>query len=185
MIDDILKDAEIRMGKTIEALKNDLSKMRTGRANTSLIEHILVSAYGSDTPLNQVANISVGDARSLTVTPWDKSMVKAIEKAIMDSGLGLNPVTAGEVIRVPLPPLTEERRKEMIRLVRQEVESSRVSIRNVRRDANSDFKSLQKEKEISEDDERRASDLVQKLTDKKIVEIDKLLEDKEKDLMEI
>lgn len=185
MIDDILKDAEIRMGKTIEALKNDLSKMRTGRANTSLIEHIQVSCYGADTPLNQVANISVGDARTLTVTPWDKSMVKPIEKAIMDSGLGLNPVTAGEVIRVPLPPLTEERRKEMIRLVRQEVESSRVAVRNIRRDANNDFKTLQKEKEISEDDERRAGELVQKLTDQKIVEIDKLLEDKEKDLMEI
>jgi ribosome recycling factor len=185
VIDDILKDAEIRMGKTIEALKNDLSKMRTGRANTSLIEHIQVSCYGADTPLNQVANISVGDARTLTVTPWDKSMVKPIEKAIMDSGLGLNPVTAGEVIRVPLPPLTEERRKEMIRLVRQEVESSRVAVRNIRRDANNDFKTLQKEKEISEDDERRAGELVQKLTDQKIVEIDKLLEDKEKDLMEI
>jgi ribosome recycling factor len=185
VIDDILKDAEIRMGKTIEALKNDLSKMRTGRANTSLIEHIQVSCYGADTPLIQVANISVGDARTLTVTPWDKSMVKPIEKAIMDSGLGLNPVTAGEVIRVPLPPLTEERRKEMIRLVRQEVESSRVAVRNIRRDANNDFKTLQKEKEISEDDERRAGELVQKLTDQKIVEIDKLLEDKEKDLMEI
>lgn len=185
MIDDILKDAEIRMGKTIEALKGDLSKMRTGRANTSLIEHIKVSAYGADTPLNQVANISVGDARSLTVTPWDKSMVKPIEKAIMDSGLGLNPVTAGEVIRVPLPPLTEERRKEMIRLVRQEVESSRVAVRNIRRDANSDFKSLQKEKEISEDEERNGGERVQKLTDQKVVEIDKLLEEKEKDLMEI
>ncbi len=185
MIDDILKDAEIRMGKTIDSLKGDLSKMRTGRANTSLIEHIQVSAYGSDTPLNQVANISVGDARSLTVTPWDKSMVKAIEKGIMDSGLGLNPVTAGEVIRVPLPPLTEERRKEMIRLVRQEVESSRVAVRNIRRDANSDFKSLQKEKEISEDEERNGGERVQKLTDQKIVEIDKLLEEKEKDLMEI
>jgi ribosome recycling factor len=185
VIDDILKDAETRMGKTIEALKNDLSKMRTGRANTSLIEHIMVSYYDSDTPLSQVANISVADARSLTVTPWDKSMVKPIEKAIMDSGLGLNPVTAGEVIRVPLPPLTEERRKEMIRLVRQEVESSRVAVRNIRRDANNDFKTLQKEKEISEDDERRAGELVQKLTDQKIVEIDKLLEEKDKDLMEI
>ena len=185
MIDDILKDAEVRMGKTIEALKNDLSKMRTGRASTGLVEHIQVSCYGSETPLNQVANISVGDAPSLTVTPWDKSMVKPIEKAIMDSGLGLNPVTAGEVIRIPLPPLTEERRKEMIRLVRQEVESSRVAVRNVRRDANSDLKALQKEKEISEDDERRGSDLIQKLTDQKIVEIDKLLEEKEKDLMEI
>lgn len=185
MIDEILKDAEVRMGKTIDALKGDLSRMRTGRANTSLVEHIKISAYGSNTPLNQVANISVGDARSLTVTPWDKSMVKAIEKGIMDSGLGLNPVTAGEVIRIPLPPLTEDRRKEMIRLVRQEVESSRVAVRNIRRDANSDFKSLQKEKEISEDEERNGTEQIQKLTDKKVVEIDKLLEEKEKDLMEI
>ena len=185
MINEILKDSETRMGKTIEALKGDLSKMRTGRANTSLVEDIKVSAYGSDTPLNQVANISVGDARSLTVTPWDKSMVKAIEKGIMDSGLGLNPVTAGEVIRIPLPPLTEDRRKEMIRLVRQEVETSRVAVRNIRRDANSDFKSLLKEKEISEDEERNGSEKVQKLTDQKIVEIDKLLAEKEKDLMEI
>lgn len=185
MIEDIIKDAEVRMGKTIEALKNDLSKKRTGRANTSLIEHLPVQAYGSETPLNQVANISVSDSRTLTVTPWDKSTVQAVEKAIMESDLGLNPVTAGEVIRVPLPALTEERRKEMTKLVRHEAENSRVAIRNIRRDANNDFKTLQKEKEISEDEQRRAEDSVQKLTDSKIAEVDKVLEAKEKDLMEI
>ncbi|MGD8742445.1 MAG: ribosome recycling factor [Granulosicoccaceae bacterium] len=185
MIDDIIKDAEIRMGKTIEALKNDLAKMRTGRANPSLIQHLTVDFYGTATPLNQTANISISDARTLTVTPWDKSMVKPIEKAIMDAGLGLNPVTAGENIRIPMPALTEERRKEMIRLVRQEVEGSRVAVRNIRRDANSDFKSLLKEKEITEDEQKRAEDVIQKLTDSKIAEIDKLLEVKEKDLMEI
>jgi ribosome recycling factor len=185
VIDDIIKDAEIRMGKTIEALKNDLAKMRTGRANPSLIQHLTVDFYGTATPLNQTANISISDARTLTVTPWDKSMVKPIEKAIMDAGLGLNPVTAGENIRIPMPALTEERRKEMIRLVRQEVEGSRVAVRNIRRDANSDFKSLLKEKEITEDEQKHAEDVIQKLTDSKIAEIDKLLEVKEKDLMEI
>ena len=185
MIDDILNDAEVRMGKTIEALKNDLSKMRTGRATPSLIDHIMVPFYDNDTPLGQTANISVSDARTFTVTPWDKTMVQPIEKAIMDSGLGLNPVTAGEVIRIPLPALTEETRKNMIRLVRQEVEQSRVAIRNIRRDANSDFKTLEKEKEISEDEQRQAEERVQKLTDKKIAEIDAILEAKEKDLMEI
>jgi ribosome recycling factor len=185
VIDDIIKDAEIRMGKTIEALKSDLAKMRTGRANPSLIQHLTVDFYGTATPLNQTANISISDARTLTVTPWDKSMVKPIEKAIMDAGLGLNPVTAGENIRIPMPALTEERRKEMIRLVRQEVESSRVAVRNIRRDANSDFKTLLKEKEITEDEQKRAEDAIQKLTDSKIAEIDKLLEVKEKDLMEI
>lgn len=185
MIDEITKDAGLRMGKTIEALKNDLSKMRTGRANTSLLEHIPVQAYGSESPLNQVANISVSDARTLTVTPWDKSTVQAVEKAIMEADLGLNPVTAGEVIRVPLPSLTEERRKEMIKLVRHEAENSRIAVRNIRRDANNDFKTLHKEKEITEDDQRRAEDAIQKLTDSKIAEIDKILEAKEKDLMEV
>lgn len=184
MIDEILKDAEIRMGKTIEALKNDLSKMRTGRASTGLLEHITVSYYETDSPLNQVANVAVADARTLTVTPWDKGMVKSIEKAIMESGLGLNPVTAGEVIRVPLPPLTEERRKEMIKLVGHEAEASRVAIRNIRRDANGDFKTMLKEKEISEDEERKAEGQVQKLTDKKIAEVDAAFEAKEKDLMD-
>ena len=185
MIDEILKDAEVRMGKTIEALKHDLSKMRTGRATPSLIDHIMVSFYGNATPLGQTANISVSDARTLTVTPWDKTMVQPIEKAIMDAGLGLNPVTAGEVIRIPLPAMTEETRKNMIRLVRQEVEQSRVAIRNIRRDANGDFKSLVKDKDISEDEQHHAEDLVQKLTDKNISEIDAVLEIKEKDLMEI
>ena len=184
MIDDIIKDADVRMGKTIEALKGDLSKMRTGRASPSLIEHIMVSFYGTDTPLGQTANISVSDARTLSVTPWDKTMVQSIEKAIMNSGLGLNPVTAGEVIRIPLPALTEETRKDMIRMVRQEVEHSRVAIRNIRRDANTDFKTLEKEKEISEDEQHHAEDRVQKLTDQKIAEIDKVLEAKEKDLMD-
>ena len=185
MIDEILKDAEVRMGKTIESLKGDLSKMRTGRASPSLIDHIMVSFYGSESPLGQTANISVADARTLTVTPWDKTMVQPIEKAIMDSGLGLNPVTAGEVIRIPLPALTEETRKNMIRLVRQEVEQSRVAIRNIRRDANGDFKSLEKDKDISEDEQHDAEDLVQKLTDKSIRDIDVVLDAKEKDLMEI
>ena len=184
MIEDIIKDADVRMGKTIEALKGDLAKMRTGRASPSLIEHIMVSFYGTDTPLGQTANISVSDARTLSVTPWDKTMVQSIEKAIMNSGLGLNPVTAGEVIRIPLPALTEETRKDMIRMVRQEVEHSRVAIRNIRRDANTDFKTLEKEKEISEDEQRRAEERIQKLTDQKIAEIDKVLEAKEKDLME-
>lgn len=185
MIQDIIKDADIRMGKSIEALKNDLSKKRTGRANTSLIEHLPVQAYGSESPLNQVANISVSDARTLTVTPWDKSTVQAVEKAIRESDLGLNPVTAGEVIRVPLPSLTEERRKEMIKLIRNEAENARIAIRNIRRDANNDFKTMQKDKEISEDEQRRAEDAIQKMTDSKITEIDKVLEGKEKDLMEI
>jgi len=185
VIQDIIKDAEIRMGKSIEALKTDLSKKRTGRANTSLIEHLPVQAYGSESPLNQVANISVSDSRTLTVTPWDKSTVQAVEKAIRESDLGLNPVTAGEVIRVPLPSLTEDRRKEMIKLIRNEAENARIAIRNIRRDANNDFKTLQKEKEISEDEQRRAEDSIQKMTDSKISEIDKVLEGKEKDLMEI
>jgi ribosome recycling factor len=185
VIQDIIKDADIRMGKSIEALKNDLSKKRTGRANTSLIEHLPVQAYGSESPLNQVANISVSDARTLTVTPWDKSTVQAVEKAIRESDLGLNPVTAGEVIRVPLPSLTEERRKEMIKLIRNEAENARIAIRNIRRDANNDFKTMQKDKEISEDEQRRAEDAIQKMTDSKITEIDKVLEGKEKDLMEI
>lgn len=184
MIDEVLKDAETRMGKTVDALKNDLSKVRTGRASTSLLEHIAVSYYETNSLLNQVANITISDSRTLSVTPWDKGMVKSIEKAIMESGLGLNPVTAGEVIRVPLPPLTEERRKEMIKLVGHEAEASRVAIRNIRRDANGDFKTMLKEKEISEDEERKAEAQVQKLTDKKIAGVDATLEAKEKDLMD-
>ena len=185
MIEDIKKDASTRMSKSIDALRDEFSRLRTGRANTSLLDHIKVNYYGSDMPLNQVANVSVQDSRTLLVTPWEKNMVQAIEKAIMSSDLGLNPATAGTAIRIPLPPLTEERRKDMIRVVRQEAEGARVAIRNIRRDANSDVKALLKEKEISEDDDRRAQDEIQKITDKYVAEVDKLCADKEKDLMEI
>lgn len=184
MIEEFKKDAEVRMSKSVEALKSELTKLRTGRAHTSLLEHITVDYYGSEVPINQVANISVSDARTLTVTPWEKQMVSVVEKAIMNSGMGLNPASAGEVIRVPLPPLTEERRKDMIRVVRQEGEGARVAIRNIRRDVLGDIKTLLKEKEITEDDGRRSQDDIQKITDKYIAQVDKLLEDKEKDLME-
>jgi len=159
--------------------------LRTGRAHTSLLDHVMVEYYGSDVPLNQVANISIQDARTLAVNAWEKPMVPAIEKAIMNSNLGLNPVTAGEVIRVPLPALTEERRKDMTRVVRQEGENARIAIRNIRRDVLGDIKQLLKEKEITEDDDRRAHDEIQKITDKNIAEVDKVVEAKEKDLMEI
>ncbi|HEC17899.1 MAG TPA: ribosome recycling factor [Gammaproteobacteria bacterium] len=185
MIDDILQDADSRMGKSIEALKNELSKLRTGRAHTSLLDHITVDYYGVETALNQVATVSVADARMLTVTPWEKNMVQAVEKAIMTSDLGLNPATSGTVIRVPLPPLTEERRRDMTKLVRAEGEQAKVAIRNIRRDANSDFKELLKEKEITEDEERQAEAAIQKLTDKRIAEVDALVETKEKELMEL
>ena len=185
MIDELKIDAEERMGKTLEALDVAMKKIRTGRAHPSLLESILVSYYGNDTPLNQVANISVADARTLSVTPWEKNMVPEVEKAILKSDLGLNPATAGEVIRIPMPPLTEETRKGYIRQARQEAEHSRVSVRNIRRDVLSDFKDLLKEKEITEDDERRAQEAIQKLTDRFVESIDKVLEEKEKDLMEI
>lgn len=184
MIEDIKKDAELRMKKSVEALKGELTKLRTGRAHTSLLDHVNVDYYGSEVPLSQVATVAVSDARMLTVTPWEQNMVGAVEKAIMKSNLGLNPASAGKVIRVPLPPLTEERRKDMIRVVRQEGENARVAVRNIRRDANSDFKSLLKEKDITEDEERQAEDAMQKLTDKYIKEIDGVLEVKEQDLME-
>ncbi len=185
MINEIKKDADIRMGKSIEALKGELTKLRTGRAHTSLLDHVTVDYYGNPTPLSQVATITVSDARTLTVTPWEKNMVGAVEKAIMTSDLGLNPATSGTVIRVPLPPLTEDRRKDMIRIVRNEGEQAKVAIRNIRRDANSDIKALLKEKEITEDEERQAEEAIQKLTDKRIAEVDKLLAAKEKDLMEL
>ena len=185
MVEDIKQDAETRMRKSIDAFTNELSKLRTGRAHTSLLDHVMVSYYGSDVPVNQVANVSVGDARSLVVQPWEKQMVPTIEKAIMNSNLGLNPVTAGEVIRVPLPALTEERRREMTRVVRQEAEQARVAVRNIRRDANQNFKELVKEKEITEDEERKAEDSVQKLTDRFVAEIDEILKGKEADLMEV
>jgi len=185
MLNDILKDAEERMAKSVVSLKQAFSKVRTGRAHASLLDHIKVDYYGSDVPLSQVANISVAEARTLTITPWEKPMVPVVEKAIMTSDLGLNPSTSGQVIRVNLPPLTEERRKDMIKVVRSEAESGRVAIRNIRRDANGDFKDLLKEKEITEDEERSAEDAVQKLTDKYIAEVDALLQQKEQDLMEI
>lgn len=185
MIDEILADARNRMGKSIEAFKHELSKIRTGRAHPSLLDHIKVDYYGSEVPLAQAANVSVEDSRTLMVSPWEKAMVQVIEKAIMTSDLGLNPNTAGTVIRIPMPPLTEERRKDMVRIVRGEAEGARVAIRNIRRDANSDFKDLLKEKEISEDDERKAQEDTQKLTDEFVKEIDKLLGVKEAELMEI
>ncbi len=185
MINEIQQDAEQRMKKSIEALKADLAKLRTGRAHPSLLEQITVEYYGSEVPLSQVANIAVGDARTLTVTPWEKSMVPVIEKAILNSELGLNPATAGNVIRVPLPPLTEERRRDLIRVVRQEGEKARVAIRNIRRDAIHQLKDLLKEKAISEDEERRAEEAIQKLTDRMVAEVEKVIEAKEKDLLEI
>ncbi|HHF7349994.1 TPA: ribosome recycling factor [Legionella feeleii] len=185
MINDIKQDAEKRMKKTVETLQHDLTKIRTGRANAGLLDHVQVDYYGTLTPLNQVANITSSDSRTLLVTPWEKAMVAAIEKAILTSDLGLNPATAGSAIRVPMPPLTEERRKELIRVVRAEGEQGRVAIRNIRRDANSHLKELVKEKEISEDDERRAGEIIQKLTDKYIADVDAALVEKEKDLMEI
>lgn len=185
MIEDIKQDAGSRMSKSVESLKQDLTKIRTGRAHTSLLDHITVDYYGSETPLSQVAAIAVGDSRTLTVTPWEKTMVAPIEKAIMKSDLGLTPNSAGTTIRVPLPPLTEERRRDLIKIVRNETEQARVAIRNIRRDANSTVKELVKEKEISEDDQRRAEDDIQKLTDKFIAQVDGMLEAKEKELMEI
>ena len=185
MIEEIQEDARTRMGKSIESMKQGLSKIRTGRAHTSLLDHIKVDYYGSDVPLAQAANITVEDSRTLMVSPWEKTMVQVIEKAIMKSNLGLNPNTAGTSIRIPMPPLTEERRKDMVRIVRSEAEATRVAIRNIRRDANSDFKDLLKEKEISEDDERHAQDAIQKLTDHFVDKVDKLLAEKESELMEI
>jgi len=185
MLEDLKKDAQVRMTKSIESLRHDLKKLRTGRAHTSLLDHVMVDYYGSDVPINQVANISIQDARTLVVSAWEKQMVPVIEKAILNSDMGLNPVTAGEVMRVPLPPLTEERRKDMTRVVRQEGENARVAIRNIRRDVLGDVKQLLKEKEITEDAERRMHDEIQKITDKNVAEVDKLIEAKEKDLMEI
>ena len=184
MINDIKKDASGRMDKSVKALEQALIKLRTGRAHTSLLDHITVGYYGSEVPLNQCANVNVEDPRTLTVTPWEKTMVQPIEKAILTSDLGLNPASAGTVIRVPLPPLTEERRKDMIKLVRHEAEGGRIAVRNIRRDALSDIKELLKEKMIGEDDEHRAHDEIQGITDKHVAAIDKILEQKESELME-
>lgn len=185
MLNEISQDAQTRMQKSADALVENFKKIRTGRAHPSILESIMVPYYGSDVPLTQVANVSVEDARTLSISPWERPMVGAIEKAIMKSDLGLNPATAGEVIRVPMPALTEETRKGYIRQARQEAENAKIAIRNIRRDANGDIKDLLKEKEITEDDQRRGEDQIQKLTDKFVAEVDKLLEVKEKDLMEI
>lgn len=185
MIEDIKSDAQQRMSKSVDALKQELTKIRTGRAHPSLLDHIRVEYYGTEVPLAQTANVHAEDSRTLAVTPWEKQMVPVIEKAIMTSDLGLNPNTAGTTIRIPLPALTEERRKDLVRVVRHETEGARVAIRNIRRDAITDFKDLLKEKEISEDDARRAEEDVQKLTDQFIEKADKLLAAKEAELMEI
>ncbi len=185
MIEDILKDAEQRMSKSIDALKAELAKLRTGRAHPSLLSHVMVSYYGTDTPLNQVANVSIADARTLHVVPWEKDMVAPIEKAIMTSDLGLNPASAGTTIRVPMPVLTEERRKELIRIVRQESENGRIAIRNIRRDINAQIKDMLKEKMISEDESHKSEERAQALTDRYIKEVDVLLAGKEKSLLEI
>ncbi len=185
MIEDIKQDAAERMGKSVEALKHELAKVRSGRAHPSLLDHIMVSYYGNPTPIKQVANVAVEDARTLTITPWEQSMVAPVEKAILNSDLGLNPNTAGSVIRVPMPPLTEERRRDLIKVVRHEAEQARVAIRNIRRDANHELKEAAKEKLVSEDDERRGEEAVQRLTDTYIKRVDQLLEEKEKDLLAI
>jgi ribosome recycling factor len=185
MLDDIKKTADTKMQKSLEALKNDLAKVRTGRAHTGLLDHVMVEYYGSMVAVNQVANVNLGDARTINVQPYEKNMIAKVEKAIRDSDLGLNPATNGDVIRVPMPMLTEERRRDLTKIVRSEAENAKVAIRNVRRDANDALKKLLKDKEISEDDERRAQDEVQKLTDKAVIEVDKLLQTKEADLMAV
>jgi ribosome recycling factor len=185
MLEDVKKSAELKMHKTIESLKNDLAKVRTGRAHTGLLDHVMVEYYGSMVAVNQVANVNLGDARTINVQPYEKNMIAKIEKAIRDSDLGLNPATNGDLIRVPMPMLTEERRRDLTKVVRTEGENAKVAIRNVRRDANDALKKLVKEKAISEDDERRAQDEVQKMTDKSVTEVDKLLQQKETDLMAV
>jgi len=185
MIAEVKKNAEQKMRKTVEALKTDLAKVRTGRAHTGLLDHIVVDYYGTPTPIAQVANVNLLDARTIGVSPWEKKMASVIEKAIRDSDLGLNPATVGETVRVPMPALTEERRKELTKVVRHEGENARVAVRNVRRDAIHHLKELLKQKKVAEDEERRAQDDVQKLTDRSIAEIDKLLQQKEADLMAV
>jgi ribosome recycling factor len=185
MINDVQQDALNRMNKSIESFKVELTKIRTGRAHVSLLNHITVDFYGSEVPIGQAANLSVEDARTLAVTPWDKSMVSVIEKAIMTSDLGLNPSTAGTVIRVPMPPLTEERRKELVKVVKELAENARVAVRNIRRDGNNDLKTLAKDKDISEDEEHKGQELVQQVTNQSTDEIESLLQAKEKELMEI
>jgi ribosome recycling factor len=185
MLADVRKSTEQKMHKSVEAFKADLSKVRTGRAHTGLLDHIMVDYYGSPAPLNQVAKVTLLDARTIGVAPFEKKMVQAVEKAIRDSDLGLNPASMGETVRVPMPALTEERRKELIKVVRHEAENARVAVRNLRRDANHHLKEALKKKEVSENDERRAQDEVQKLTDRSIADIDKLLQQKEAELLAV
>jgi ribosome recycling factor len=185
MLEDIYKDARSRMKKSVEATRADMARIRTGRATTALLDHVMVDYYGNSTPIAQVATVSVSDARTLAVNPWEKKMVPVVEKAILESDLGLNPITAGDVIRIPLPALTEERRKEMTKLVRSEGENGRIAIRNIRRDALHHVKELLKEKEISQDDDKRAHDRIQGLTDEYIGQIDAVVAEKEQEVMEI
>jgi ribosome recycling factor len=185
MLDELKKNSEQRMLKTLEALKNDLAKVRTGRAHTGLLDHVQVDYYGSLVPVNQVANVTLGDARTINVQPYEKNMIGPVEKAIRDSDLGLNPATNGDVIRVPMPMLTEERRRDLTKVVKTEGENAKVAVRNIRRDSNDALKKLLKDKQISEDDERRSQDEIQKLTDKYVAEIDKMLQVKEADLMAV
>ncbi len=185
MIEDIKKDAADRMQKSVAALGTAMAKIRAGRAHTSLLDHLQVPYYGSNVPLSQVANVGVEDSRTLAVTPWEKDMVSVVEKAIMTSDLGVNPMSAGMTIRIPIPPLTEERRRDLVKVAKSEAENARVAVRNIRRDANSTLKDLLKEKEISEDEQRGAEEEIQKLTDATIKEVDHILTDKESDLMEV
>lgn len=185
MIEDIKKDARERMGKSIESLKQSMSRVRTGRAHPSLLDHLTVDYYGSEVPISQVANIAVEDARTLTITPWEKQMVQVIEKAIIKSDLGLNPATAGTVMRIPMPPLTEESRRNLVKIVRHDGEGAKVAIRNIRRDANHDLKELLKEKEISEDDDRKAQEEIQQITNEYVGQVDTVIGEKEAELMEI
>ena len=182
---EVKKNTEQKMQKCIEALKNDLGKVRTGRAHTGLLDHVMVDYYGNPTPVNQVANVTLIDARTIGVQPWEKPMIAKVEKAIRDSDLGLNPSAVGDIVRVPMPALTEERRKDLIKVVRTEGEGAKVAIRNLRRDANTQLKDALKNKEVAEDEERRAQDDVQKLTDKYIAEVDKLLAQKEQELLQV
>ena len=185
MLAEIQKDTRVRMGKSLETLRHELAKIRTGRAHPSLLEHVLVDYYGSEVPISQAASVSVEDARTLSVTPWDKTMVQVIEKAILRSDLGLNPATAGQVIRIPLPPLTEERRRELGKVVHHEGENAKIAIRNIRRDANHHIKELLKKKDISEDDDRKAEHDIQDVTDKAVTKVDEIVAEKEKELLEI
>jgi ribosome recycling factor len=184
-INEIKAQASQKMAKSVETLKNDLGKVRTGRAHVGLLDHIRVDYYGTEMPINQVANVTLADARTISIQPFEKKMVQVVEKAIRDSDLGVNPATSGDVIRVPMPPLTEERRRELTKIVKHEGENAKVAVRNVRRDANSHIKELLKEGEVGEDQEKRAQDEVQKMTDKSIADIDKLVADKEKELMAV